>query len=129
LLTVERIDDLPLLLAQMARMGIRQLLDRPLPTHGHGLGLRPGGTATLWLAPRLAAGDQRLNPVEPWARAHWTPRRPCPGPSVDRLALTEDRLAAVLRALADDDVCRGTASTAPVAGLHHRVCSRPSRFR
>jgi len=26
-------------------------------------------------------------------------------------------------------LCRGTASTAPVAGLHHRECALPSRFR
>ena len=34
-LTVERIDDLPLLLAQMERMGIRELLDRHFLVHGH----------------------------------------------------------------------------------------------
>jgi type IV secretion system protein TrbF len=26
-------------------------------------------------------------------------------------------------------LCRGTASTAPVAGLHHRECALPSRFK
>jgi hypothetical protein len=26
-------------------------------------------------------------------------------------------------------VCRGTASTAPVAGLHHKECDPPSRFK
>jgi transposase len=87
----------------MERMGIRELLDRHFPRHGNWLGLSPGGTATLWLAPLLSEGDPRLNPVEPWAVAHLTPRRPCTGQGVDRLDLTDDRLAAVLRALADDD--------------------------
>jgi transposase len=102
-LTVERIDDLPLLLAQRERMGIRELLDRHLPTHGHWRGLSPGWTATLWLTHLLSEGDPRLNPVEPWALAHLTTLRQCTGQGVDRLDLTDDRLAAVLRALADDD--------------------------
>src|SRR5229473_684923 len=102
-LTVERIDDLPLLLAQMERMGIRELLDRHLPTHGNWLGLSLGGTATLWLTPLLSEGDHRLNQVEPWALARWATLRRCTGQYVDRLDLTDDRLAAVLRALANDD--------------------------
>src|SRR6266851_210769 len=102
-LTVERIDDLPLLLAQMERMGIRELLDRHFPTHGNWLGLSPGWTATLWLTHLLSEGDHRLNQVEPWVVAHLTTLRRCTGQFVDRLDFTDDRLAAVLRALADDD--------------------------
>ena len=101
-LTVERIDDVPLLLAQMERMGIRPLLDRHFPTHGNWLGLSLGWTATLWLTHLLSEGDHRLNQVEPWAGAHLTTLRQCTGQFVDRLDLTDDRLAAVLRALADD---------------------------
>src|SRR5438094_2645368 len=101
-LIVERIDDLPLLLAQMERMGIRELLDRHFPVHGHWLGLSLGWTTTLWLTHLLSEGDHRLNQVEPWALAHLTTLRQCTGQFVDRLDLTDDRLAAVLRALADD---------------------------
>jgi transposase len=101
-LTVERIDDVPLLLAQRERMGIRELLDRHFPVHGNWLGLSLGWTATLWLAHLLSEGDHRLNPVEAWALAHLTTLRQCTGQYVDRLDLTDDRLAAVLRALADD---------------------------
>ena len=101
-LTVERIDDLPLLLAQMERMGIRELLDRHFPVHGHWLGLSLGWTATLWLTHLLSEGDHRLNQVEPWAAAHLTTLRQCTAQFVDRLDLTDDRLAAILRALADD---------------------------
>src|SRR5947208_2672431 len=101
-LTVERIDDLPLLLAQMERMGIRELLDRHFPVHGHWLGLSLGWTATLWLTHLLSEGDHRLNQVEPWAVSHLTTLRQGTGQFVDRLDLTDDRLAAVLRALADD---------------------------
>jgi transposase len=101
-LTVERIDDLPLLLAQIEHMGIRELLDRHCRVHGNWLGLSLGWTATLWLTHLLSEGDHRLNQVEPWALAHLTTLRRCTGQYVDRLDLTDDRLAAVLRALADD---------------------------
>lgn len=101
-LTVERIDDLPLLLAPIERMGIRELLDRHCPVHGNWLGLSLGWTATLWLTYLLSEGDHRLNQVEPWVVAHLTTLQQCTGRCIDRLDLTDDRLAAVLRALADD---------------------------
>jgi hypothetical protein len=31
----ERVDDIPLLLAQLERMGVRSLLDEHFPTHGN----------------------------------------------------------------------------------------------
>src|SRR5689334_5128873 len=101
-LTVERIDDLPLLLAQLEHMQIRACLDLHFPVHGHWRGLSLGWTATLWLTHLLSEGDHRLNQGEPWAVAHLTTLRACTGQALDRLDLTDDRLAAVLRALADD---------------------------
>src|SRR5437867_13397977 len=101
LLTVERIDDLPLLLAQLEHMQIRACLDLHFPMHGNWLGLSLGWTATLWLTHLLSEGDHRLNPVEPWAGAHLTTLRQGTGQCVDRPDLTDDRLAASLRALAD----------------------------
>src|SRR5688572_13012856 len=92
-LTVERIDDLPLLLTQLERMGIRELLELHCPMHGNWRGLSLGWTATLWLTHLLSEGDHRLNQVEPWALAHLTTLRQCTGQNVDRLDLTDDRLA------------------------------------
>src|SRR5260370_26309944 len=92
-LTVERIDDLPLLLAQMERMGIRELLDRHFPVHGHWLGLSLGWTATLWLAHLLSEGDHRLNQVEPWAVAHLTTLPQSTRHCMDRRATTHERPA------------------------------------
>src|SRR6266705_5519247 len=99
--TIERIDDIPLLLAQMDRMRLRELLDRHFPVHGNWQGLSLGWVTTLWLTHLLSEGDHRLNQVEPWAVAHLQTLRQCTGHCVDRLDLTDDRLAAVLRALAD----------------------------
>ena len=35
----ERVDDMPLLLAQLERMGVQPLLDEYFPTHGNWVGL------------------------------------------------------------------------------------------
>jgi len=37
----ERVDDIPLLLAQLERMGLQPLLDAHVPTHGNWVGLSP----------------------------------------------------------------------------------------
>ena len=117
--TVERIDDIPLLLAQLEHMGLRELLDQHFPTHGHWRGLSLGWTATLWLTHLLSEGDHRLNQVEPWALAHLTALRQCTGQPIERLDLTDDRLAGVLRALAADD--RWAAAEIALTGRLLRV--------
>ena len=63
----ERVDDIPLLLAQQERMGVRSLLDESFPAHGNWVGLSLGWVAELWLTHILSEADHRLNHVEPWA--------------------------------------------------------------
>jgi hypothetical protein len=41
-LITERVDDIPLLLAQLERMGVYPLLDEHFPTHGNWVGLSLG---------------------------------------------------------------------------------------
>jgi hypothetical protein len=65
-LETERVDDIPLLLAQMERMSLPALIDRHFPTHGNWEGLNPGWVAAVWLASILSRGDHRLNHVQPW---------------------------------------------------------------
>jgi hypothetical protein len=50
----ERVDDIPLLLAQMERMGLAALLDAHFPTHGTWQGLTFGRVATIWLSSILS---------------------------------------------------------------------------
>ena len=53
----ERVDDLPLLLAPMAQMGVQPLLDTHLPTPGTWQGLSLGWVTVIWLPHiRLARG-------------------------------------------------------------------------
>ncbi len=98
----ERVDDLPLLVAQMRRMELPALLDSHFVTHGNRQGLSLGWTAVVWLAHVLSQGDHRLNQVQGWAAQRLETLRACTGQPVQALDLSDDRLAGVLRTLADD---------------------------
>src|SRR2546427_152883 len=62
----ERVDDIPLLIEQMQRMGLPTLLDNHFPTHGNWTGLSLGWVSTIWLSSMLSRGDHRMVHVEPW---------------------------------------------------------------
>src|SRR5713101_2031107 len=98
----ERVDDIPLLLEQMQRMGLPALLDAHFPTHGNWQGLSLGWLTTIWLSSMLSRGDHRMVHVEPWvAKRLWTLGFTT-GQAVMRVDFTDDRLEIVLRRLSDD---------------------------
>ncbi len=98
----ERVDDIPLLLEQMQRMGLPALLDAHFPTHGHWQGLSLGWLTTIWLSSILSRGDHRLVQVEPWVGNRLWTLRTTTGQDVQSLDFTDDRLEIVLRRLSDD---------------------------
>ncbi len=59
----ERVDDIPLLLAQLERMGVQPLLDEHFPTHGNWVGLSLGWVTVIWLTPILVGSEPS---AEPW---------------------------------------------------------------
>ena len=67
ILKTERVDDIPLLLAQLERMGVSELLDEHFPTHGNWQGLSLGQVAIIWLSQILSQADHRMNKVQSWA--------------------------------------------------------------
>jgi transposase len=98
----ERVDDVPLLLAQLERMGVPPLLDAHFPAHGNRQGLSLGWVCAIWLAHILSRADHRLNQVRAWADQLQTTLAsflPVPLRPTD---LTDDRLADALRVLSDD---------------------------
>src|SRR6266571_6238012 len=98
----ERVDDIPLLLEQMQRMGLPTLLDAHFPIHGNWQGLSLGWVSTIWLSSILSRGDHRLVHVEPWvAQRLWT-LGATTGQAIKRVDFTDDRLEIVLRRLSDD---------------------------
>jgi transposase len=55
----ERVDDIPLLIAQMTRMGLQEIIDRHIPHHGNQRSLSWGRTAVIWMAHIITEGDHR----------------------------------------------------------------------
>src|SRR6266545_1205141 len=98
----ERVDDIPVLVAQLERMGVHPLLDEHCPTHGNWVGLSLGWVSVVWLTHMLSEADHRLNHVAPWARQRLHTLRRCTGQPVHPLDMGDDRLAGVLEALSDE---------------------------
>jgi transposase len=99
-ITTERIDDFPLLLATMQRLGLPAILDRHLTRHGLQQGLSWGWIATIWLAHILSQGDHRKLPVQAWVRqAGETILRITGLAELTEWDFTDDRLALVLHRL------------------------------
>jgi transposase len=99
----ERVDDIPLLLAQMERMGIGRLLDAHFPTNGNREGLSLGKVTTIWLTHVLSQADHRMNRVQPWAERRLETLRGCSDASLEVRDLGDDRLADVLEYLSNDE--------------------------
>jgi transposase len=98
----ERVDDIPLLLAQLERMGLRPLLDEHFATHGNWVGLSLGWVSVLWLTHILSEADHRLHHVKPWGEQRLHTLREGTGQPVHPLDVSDDRLATGLEALSDD---------------------------
>ncbi len=98
----ERVDDIPVLLAHLNRMGVQPLLDEHFPTHGNWVGLSLGWVSVVWLTHILSEGDHRLNHVTPWATQRLHTLQACTGQAVDPLDVSDDRLATVLEVLSED---------------------------
>ncbi len=99
----ERVDDIPLLLAQMQRMGLAGLLDKHFPTHGNREGVSLGEVTTIWLTHVLSEADHRMNQVQPWAERRLETLRGCSDARLAVRDLADDRLADILRHLSDDE--------------------------
>ncbi len=89
----ERVDDMPVLLAQLDRLGVRSLLDEHVPTPGNWVGLSLGWVSVLWLTHILSGGDHRLNHVAAWATQRLHTLQECTGQPVHPLDVSDDRLA------------------------------------
>ena len=102
LLKVERVDDIPVVLAQIDQMGLPAVLDQHYPTHGLWKGaLSVGEVIAVWLTFIVSQGDHRLSHVLPWVEAHLETLTVCVGKPIRPLDFSDDRLADVLDRLAE----------------------------
>src|SRR5258708_3455399 len=101
--TTERVDDIPILLAQSDKMGIPELLDECFKPHGNWEGISLGWTTAVWLAHILSEGDHRMNRVQSWVAHRLQTLYLCTGQQVQEHSCSDDRLALVLDALAQPE--------------------------
>ncbi len=97
----ERVDDIPLLIGMMKRMGLPQVLDRHIPTHWNQRELSWGWTATIWLAYILSEGDHRKVVVREYVKSLPQTLGQVTGQAISELDFDDDRLAVVLKHLSN----------------------------
>jgi len=103
----ERVDDIPLLFAELKRMGVQELLDKYFPAHGNRQGLSMGEVTVVWLSHILSQADHRMNHVQNWVENHIESIGKCLGKALVGLDLSDDRLGKVLKELSDDSKWKG----------------------
>ncbi|MDZ4720235.1 MAG: hypothetical protein SH847_17415 [Roseiflexaceae bacterium] len=96
----ESVDDIPLLMAHIQRLGIQRLIDAHFPSVTGGLSL--GWVAVLWLAHILSQSGRQMPHLRTWIACHpetlhWLINQP-----VRQNDASDGRLRDVLRALDDD---------------------------
>jgi len=95
----ERVDDIVLLIGQMAKMGLPEILDRHIPHRGPRRALSWGWTAVLWLASILSEHDHRKVSVERFVAGMITTLSEVSGQPITALDFSDDRLTHLLRHL------------------------------
>src|SRR5947209_20386623 len=101
---VERVDDIPVLLATLRHLKVAEILDRHFPSGHRWKGeLTFGEVACVWLAFITSQGDHRLCQLQTWAQNNLHTLRTCLGKAVRPLDFQDDRLADMLGHLARDD--------------------------
>jgi len=98
----ERVDDVALLLAQMIKMGLPEILDRHLPQLPKAWrqeGLSWGWTAVIWLAYILSEGDHRKVAMETYVAVMIHTLSQESGQAIRVLDFSDDRLSHLLRYL------------------------------
>jgi len=105
IIRVERMDDIPVLMASLKRLKVAEFLDRRFPTDHRWAGeLSFGEVACCWLTFVTSQGDHRLYHVQPWAEQNLLTLQACLGKAVRPVDFHDDRLALMLDKLAQPDI-------------------------
>ena len=109
-ITTERIDDFPLLLEVMQRLGLPAIIDNHLVRHGLHQGLSWGWIATIWLAHIMSQSNPRKQPVQAWVRQARETIKRITGMQVKELDFTDDRLTLLLQRLSEPETWQAIES-------------------
>ena len=99
---IERLDDLPLLLALQQRLDLASVIDRHIRRHWLHQGLSIGQLVVGWTAYILSQADHRKVRVREWAAEHPDLLAVWLGAPIRDTDFTDDRLGQVLTHLSDD---------------------------
>ena len=92
----ERVDDVALLIGQMVKMGLPEVLDRHIPRHWTQRGLSWGWTAVIWLAYIVTEGDHRKVAVETYLKGMQHTLSALTAQGIEPLDFSDDRLSHLL---------------------------------
>jgi transposase len=95
----ERVDDVALLIGQMIKMGLPEVLDRHIPRHWTQRGLSWGWTAVIWLAYIVTEGDHRKVSVETYLKGMHHTLSHLTAQAIEPLDFSDDRLSHLLKHL------------------------------
>ena len=101
---IERVDDIPLLIAQLEKVGLSAKLNHYFPNHGNWKGLDGGKVLVGFLTYILSCADHRLSHVEPWVEGRLHILGHClRHPEIEPSDFSDDRLGSLLDRLSDKD--------------------------
>jgi len=104
---IERVDDVPLLMKIMVKIGLQEVIDNQIPTHWKQRSLSWGWTAVIWLGYILSEGDHRKVVLREFIKGMKSALEANTGLELDELDFTDDRLAILLRYMSDSKYWRG----------------------
>src|SRR5712691_5563822 len=95
----ERVDDVPLLIGQMVKMGLPEVLDRHIPRHWRQRRISWGWGAVIWLAYIRTGGDHRKVSVESYLKGMRHTLSRLTAQIIEPLDFSDDRLSHLLQHL------------------------------
>ena len=98
----ERIDDVPVIIGVANKLGLAEMLNATLGTHGLQQGLTNGQLAVGWLGYILSQADHRKSAVREWANSLPQTLHRLLGQPIRDVDFSDDRLGALLRRFSDD---------------------------
>ncbi len=103
-LITEKVDDVILLIAQMEKMGLKEILDKHIPGHWRQRELSWGWTAVIWLAYIMSEGDHRKVKMEVYVRGVMNILSSITGQKIEPLDFSDDRLSHLLHHLSKKEI-------------------------
>ena len=101
--SIVRVDTIPLIIAWLEKMGIRETIDTVFPAHRNWNGLSFGRLAVFFVTYVLHKLTHRLYGMEPWLNAHKSAIERATGWRIGEKDATDDRLGRMLDVFGEDD--------------------------